>query len=308
MINPGQGKVLIVGGSGFLSGTLARRALARGHQVWAITRGQRSLPDGVIGLVADRQDPAAFEQAVNAAQTKWDLVIDCIAFTPEDIRQDLAVFEQLAGHLVFVSTDFVYDPQHRQFPQREETDHYVADESYGHLKRRAEEELLQYSGDLPWTIVRPCHIYGPGSKLGCLPAHGRDANLIQRIKTGDSLRLVGGGYFLQQPILARDLADFMLELQGNQKTYRQILNAAGPEVIESRRYYQIIADLLGVELTIEEIPVALYLQENPSARSFFCHRFYDLTKAQGFGLPLPSTPMAQGLREQVESLLLSGPG
>jgi nucleoside-diphosphate-sugar epimerase len=307
MTNPGQGKVLIVGGSGFLSGTLARRALSRGHQVWAITRGQRPLPEGVTALVADRQDQAAFERVVSAAQTKWDLVIDCIAFAPEDIQQDIAVFEQLAAQLVFVSTDFVYDPQHRQFPQHEETNYYV-DEGYGYQKRLAEAELVHYAGDMPWTIVRSCHIYGPGSKLGCLPTHGRDADLIRRIKTGEPLRLVGGGHFLQQPILARDLADFILNLQGNKKTYRQILNVAGPDVIESRTYYQIIADLLGVELTIEEIPVALYLKENPSASSFICHRFYALSKAQALGIPLPGTPIAQGLREHVESILRSGAG
>ena len=50
--------LLIVGGSGFLSGTLARTAVARGHRVWTITRGRQALPAGVIGLQADRRDPA----------------------------------------------------------------------------------------------------------------------------------------------------------------------------------------------------------------------------------------------------------
>ena len=74
---------------------------------------------------------------------------------------------------------------------------------------------------------------------------------IQRIKTGEPLRFVGGGYFLKQPILARGLTNFMLDLQGNKKSYRQTLNVAGPDVIESRTYYQIIADLLEVKLIIE---------------------------------------------------------
>jgi nucleoside-diphosphate-sugar epimerase len=302
MTNPSRYNLLIVGGSGFLSGTLARIAMSRGYRVWTITRGQRPRPDGVISLVADRQDKPAFARVISAAQTKWDLVIDCIAFAPEDIQQDIAVFEHLAGQLVMVSTDFVYDPQCRQFPQHEETNYY-AGEGYGYKKRLAEVELIHYAGDMPWTIVRPCHIYGPGSKLGCLPAHGRDADLIHRIKREEHLRLVGGGYFLQQPILARDLADFMLDILGNQKSYRQVLNVAGPDVIESRAYYQIIADILGVDLSIEEIPVALFQKENPSASSFLCHRFYSLAKAQGFGIPLPRTPIAQGLREHVESIL-----
>jgi len=163
-------------------------------------------------------------------------------------------------------------------------------------------ELIRYSGDLSWTIVRPCHIYGPGSELGCLPAHSRDIDLIKRLEARESLKLVGGGHFLQQPVLARDLADFLLDLQDNKNTYGQILNAAGPDVIESWTYYQIIADVLGVELSVEEIPVAPYLQENPTASTFLCHRFYDMSKAQHLGINLPSTTIEQGMQEHVESI------
>ena len=143
--------------------------------------------------------------------------------------------------------------------------------------------------------MRPCHIYGPGSELGCLPAHSRDPELIDRMKAGEPLKLVGGGHFLQQPVLASDLADFILDLKGNKNTYGQVLNAAGPDVIESRTYYAIIADILGVDLDIEEISVKPYLAENPHASSFICHRFYDLSKVHDLGIPLPSTPIAQGL-------------
>ena len=240
-------KVLIIGGSGFLSGTLAQRALSRGNQVWTLTRGYRPLPAQAVNLIADRQDPAAFKRVIEGEQTNWDMVIDCIAYTPEDIQQDLSVLEGLAGHLVFVSTDFVYDPLLRQFPQTEDTDHYASD-GYGYQKRLAELVLIRYAGELPWTIVRPCHIYGPGSQLGCLPAHSRDAELLDRIQSGAPLRLVGGGYFLQQPVLARDLADMLLDLQGNRSTFSQVLNAAGPEVVESRQYYQIIAEILDCQV------------------------------------------------------------
>jgi nucleoside-diphosphate-sugar epimerase len=295
-------RILIIGGSGFLSGTLAQRAVSRGDHVWTLTRGRRPLPALATNLIADRQDLAAFKRVIENAKTKWDLVIDCIAYSPEDVQQDLNVLEGLAGHLVFVSTDFVYDPPFRQFPQTEDTDHYT-NEGYGYQKRQAELALIRYPGELPWTIVRPCHIYGPGSQLGCLPAHSRDAELIDRIQSGESLRLVGGGYFLQQPVLARNLADLLLDLQGNQSTYSQVLNAAGPEVVESRQYYQIVAEILGRQVKIEEIPVGPFLAENPNANSFLCHRFYDLRNAQRLGIRLPGTPLRQGLREHVESLL-----
>ena len=37
--------------------------------------------------------------------------------------------------------------------------------------------------------------------------------------------------------------------------------------------------------------------------SFLCHRFYDMNKAQDFGVPTPGTPIERGLREHVESLV-----
>jgi nucleoside-diphosphate-sugar epimerase len=293
-------KILILGGSGFLSGALARTALEQGHQVWTLTRGQRPLPEGVTGLVADRHDGAALRQVVNEANTTWDLVIDCIGYTPVDVQQDIELFGERGGHLIFVSTDFVYDPRQRRFPQPEESEHYLQ-EGYGGQKRLCELELLRQ--EMAWTIIRPTHIYGPGSRLGCLPAHGRDPELITRLRAGEPLRLVGGGYFLQQPILAQDLAELILSCAGKTVCYRQIYCAAGPEVIESRTYYQIIADILGVELFVEELPVNHYLADNPDAANFLCHRFYDLSKLQAAGLAVPRTSMAAGLRQHVESLL-----
>jgi nucleoside-diphosphate-sugar epimerase len=295
--------VLIVGGSGFLSGALARTAVAQGYRVWTITRGQRQIPSGVNSLIADRHDRVAFEQVVTEAQVHWDLVIDCIAYKPEDITQDITVFRDLTPHLVFVSTDFVYDPANRQFPQGEETEYYQTS-GYGVDKRLCELELINGdTGDMAWTIVRPCHIYGPSSQLGCLPRHSRDPELIARLRGGQALQLVGGGHFLQQPILARDLSDLLLSLGGNQNTYDQVFCAAGPDVIESREYYQVIADILGVDLQIDEIPVDQHLAEHPETAPFICHRFYDLTKLSASGAAVPSTPVTQGLREHVESLL-----
>ena len=295
--------ILIIGGSGFLSGTLARRAIAQGKSVWTITRGQRPLPDGAQALIADRHDHKVFERVVAAAGEKWDMVVDCIAFQPADIQQDLAVFRTRARHLVFVSTDFVYDPLRRQFPQSEDADYYVSD-GYGANKRLCELELLRSdTSEMAWTVLRPTHIYGPGSGLGCLPAHSRDSQLINRLRNAEALQLVGGGHFLQQPILARDLADLILSIGGNQETYRRIYNAAGPDIIESREYYAIIADVLGVGLEIAELPVSEYLVAHPEAAPFLCHRIYDLHGVRASGAAVPHTAVQQGLREHVESLL-----
>lgn len=46
-------KALIIGGSGGLSSVVAKTLLLRDYKVWAVTRGKRELPAGVIPIKAD---------------------------------------------------------------------------------------------------------------------------------------------------------------------------------------------------------------------------------------------------------------
>ncbi len=285
------------------SGALAK-AVADGHAVSVVTRGQRALPPGVTAVTADRRDGEGFARAVAAAGEAWDLVVDCIGYDADDARQDIETFRRRARQFVFISTDFVFDPPKRRFPQNDDNPHFLTNGTYGAKKRLAELEFINAdTGDMAWTIFRPCHIYGPGSLLGCLPAHGRDPELIARLRAGQPLKLVGGGHFLQQPIFAPDLAALVLSAAGNARANRRIYPAAGPEIVESREYYRIIAERLGVGLKVEELPVDAYLAANPDKVSFLCHRIYDLRRLREDGLAVPATSVAEALRAHVDSLL-----
>jgi len=295
--------LLIIGGSGFVSGALARLAVSRGYKVWAVTRGRNPLPAGVTGLVADRRDPAAFETAVARTGQKWDVVVDCIGYDPADTRQDIAVFRERGGHFIFISSDFVYDPYHRKYPQPEETEFFWQD-GYGWKKRQCELELINgETRPMPWTIVRPCFVYGPGSQLGTLPYHRRDTQLIARLRAGEPVRLVGGGHFLQHPIFVRDLAEAILSLAGNPKAYGEIFNAGGPDLVEAAEYFRIIARVLGVELKVEEISVDAHLAAHPDEAPSCANRYYDQSKLRTVGGKVPATPLEVGLCEQVESMV-----
>lgn len=302
-------RVLVIGGSGHVSGAVVRAAVERGDEVWAVTRGQRErAAPGVTWLTADRQAAGAMEQAVAAQGVVWDLVVDCIGFDLPHMEQDVELFRQRARHLVFISTDFVYDPARRTFPQPEETDHYATggegSQDYGHKKRQCELALAAAdTGEMAWTVMRPCHIYGPTSQLGCLPLHGRDPQLIDKLRAGEALHLVGGGHFLQQPVLVGDLARAILSVGGHGGAAGRIYNVAGPDIVESWQYYQMVADALGVGLEVEEVSVQAYRAANPGHAPFLCHRIYDLSRLGASGLVAPATPLAEGLRLHVEGLL-----
>jgi nucleoside-diphosphate-sugar epimerase len=302
-------RILVIGGSGFLSGTVVSAALRSGYSVSVITRGQRPVAAGANALVADRHDAPAFEEAVNqalsSAEGRFDLVVDAIPFSRDDALQDVTLFSNRTNRFVFVSTDFVYDPKRRRFPQSEADAEYLR-EGYGGNKRAGEEVLLASDpAALPWVAVRPGHIYGPGSQLGCLPPVGRDPELIPRLKTGSPVELVGGGHFLQQPVFVEDLARVILELgdASSEKCVGSIMNVAGPEIVESVDYYRIVAEAIGVDLSVREVPVDEYARANPDKAPFICHRFYDLSRLGASGVALPATSLADGLRTHVRSLM-----
>ena len=54
---------LVIGGSGGLSSVLASKALDK-YKVYTLTRGERTLPEGVIHLKADRNNLDAFKEAI----------------------------------------------------------------------------------------------------------------------------------------------------------------------------------------------------------------------------------------------------
>jgi nucleoside-diphosphate-sugar epimerase len=133
--------------------------------------------------------------------------------------------------------------------------------------------------------------------------HLRDMNLIDILRAGQPIHLVGGGYFLQQPIFVRDLAELVLSAVGNIKAYGKFFLTYGLDIVESWQYYRMIAEVLGVGLTVEEIPVRTYLAKYPDDTPFFCHRVCDLSPLKVCGLKVPATSLTDGLRLHVQSLL-----
>ena len=93
-------------------------------------------------------------------------------------------------------------------------------------------------------------------------------------------------------------------MQIDEKTYGRIFCAAGPDIIESRTYYDEIARVLDTKpAPIEEVHVQAHLAEHPGAAPFMCHRIYSLDRLRDSGATVPSTPFSSGMREHVESMI-----
>ena len=100
--------LLILGGTQWLGRTLATEAVARGHRVTCLARGEAGgVADGVELVVADRSQPGAYD-AVSGRD--WDAVID-VTRQPGFARRAAVDLGPRAGHWTFISSGNVYAAQ-----------------------------------------------------------------------------------------------------------------------------------------------------------------------------------------------------
>lgn len=293
-------KLLILGGSGQLSGRVAALALQQGHEVWTLTRGRRPVPEGAHALIADRSDDAAFRAAIEGADVRWDACIDCNAQRPADAEQCVRIVSRYTERFVVVSTDSVYHPAYKTVPQDESNEHYLTDGGYGATKRLMEEVFI--ASALNYTIFRPGHIFGAGFQLGCYPEHSRQGDLLAHMRAGKPLRLVGGGAFLIHPIYVDDLALALIACIDKPAACRQVFCIGGADVVTNADYFRTVGRIIGCDVTIETIPLAGYLEAYPKYSGHLCNRCYDMTKLRAAGIRVPCTSLEEGLREQVKWL------
>lgn len=158
-------RLLVLGGTAWLGRYVAATALARGHVVTAMARGESgAAPRGVEMVLADRDRPDAFAWAM---QRTFDVVVD-VSRQPGHVRRAAAALAGRAGHAVFVSSASVY-AEHRAVGQDESTatfaplaDDVMADMSaYGAAKVACERALLEGFGSDRTLIVRSGLIGGP---------------------------------------------------------------------------------------------------------------------------------------------------
>jgi 2'-hydroxyisoflavone reductase len=98
--------LLVLGGTSWLGGVVARHARDAGHDVTCLARGTTgSVPDGVTWVTGDRDHPAA--AYADVASRRWDTVLD-VARQPVHVRGALDALADRTDHWVFVSTCSVY--------------------------------------------------------------------------------------------------------------------------------------------------------------------------------------------------------
>ncbi|WP_240629819.1 NAD-dependent epimerase/dehydratase family protein [Specibacter cremeus] len=152
--------ILILGGTGWLGRTLAGHALAAGHAVTCLARGESgAFAPRARAVVVDRDEPGAYGDVAGP----WDLVVE-LTSRPAHARGALGAVS--AAHWTFVSSCSVYADH--SVPGGDE---YTAllpanagSEDYGEAKSACERLTREAFGGA--LVVRPGLIGGPGDPSG----------------------------------------------------------------------------------------------------------------------------------------------
>lgn len=163
-------RLLVLGGTAFLSHAVAAEAVRRGHEVTCAARGVSGSPPEAATLV--RVDRADQDGLRPLAGRKFDAVVDVELQSPTRVRRALDALAGSVGHWTFVSTASVY-ADNAVVGQRcgtaallkpapdgaDETDR----ELYGPLKVSCEQAVQEVVGGRAF-VCRPGLIVGPGDR------------------------------------------------------------------------------------------------------------------------------------------------
>jgi len=271
-------KMLVTGGTVFVSRYIAEYYAAQGQEVWVLNRGTRKQSGGVHLIQADRH---ALGDALRGHH--FDVVIDT-AYTAADVNELLDALDGY-GAYVLISSSAVY-PQWGTQPFREdgplgENCHWGA---YGVNKIGAERALHARRPDA--YILRPPYLYGPMNNVY------REAFVFDCALAGKPFFLPGDGSMQLQFFHIRDLCR-MIDVLLRERPAQRIFNVGNPQPVTVRRWVELCYRAAG--RAAEFVPV----DRAVDVRRYFCFRDYAYlldVSAQTAWLG-ETIPLEEGLRE-----------
>lgn len=246
-------RVLVMGGTEFISLHLLQSLRRRGHEVVVFNRGRRPdrLPAGVTAIAGDRKDHAGLRERLRGHRFDGVCDVTYAPTLPEDVA---AVVDALAGapHVIFVSTGRVYDHT-LPIPYSEDTPRGSYWGDYARHKIGGEDVLLDRhrTRGLPVTIVRPTHVMGP------LNTRNNEKFFMERIHRGRPVLVPGHGGWLRQFGHVEDLAEAMAAMLGDPRAYGQAYNVMGEDVVTQVGFVELIAEVMGRPVSLRHFDPAL---------------------------------------------------
>jgi nucleoside-diphosphate-sugar epimerase len=206
------GRVAVVGATGHIGTYLAPRLVRAGHEVVALSRGQREpysqAPEWrmVRRVTIDREaEDVAGTFGERIAALGPDAVVDLLCFAAASARQLVDALRPTRPLLVHCGTIWVHGPAAR-VPVTEDEPRTAYGE-YGTGKAEVEALLHReaIAGGVPSVVLHPGHVTGPGWPV-ITPAGNLDPDVWRRLATGEPLALPDLGLGVLHHVHADDVA------------------------------------------------------------------------------------------------------
>ena len=246
-------KILFIGGTGNISRASSALAIERGMDLYLLNRGNESTGiKGARNLKADINDKSKVLSLIQ--EHYFDVVVNWIAFTPEDIQRDYELFKDHTDQYIFISSASCYQKPLSHPIITESTPLINPFWDYSRSKIACEDLLtnLYRQHDFPITIVRPSLTY---DTVIPVPIGGwKEYTIIDRIKKGKKIIVHGDGSSLWTITHANDFAIGFLGLIGHQQAIGQSFHITSDEILTWNQIYDAVALAAGKQSVKVYIP------------------------------------------------------
>ncbi len=263
-------KILITGGTTFVSKYTATYFAERGYDVSVLNRGTKTQVPGVNLIKCDRHELGDVLKA-----QAFDAVLDITSYNADDIT---ALLDGLGsfGTYIFISSSAVY-PETGAQPFKEENE--LAENKfwgrYGTDKIAAEKALLARVPDA--YILRPPYLYGPMNNVY------REAFVFDCARNDRKFYLPGDGSMKLQFFHVDDLCKLM-EIIITNKPEEHILNVGNDDAVTVKEWVEICYECVGKKPEFVNVTADI---EQRLYFSFYNYEYYlDVSKMLKL---LPST-------------------
>lgn len=284
-------KILVMGGTSFVSKNTAVHYIEKGHEVTILTRGQKKVDyEGLKEhIIADRKNLESLKQLTGK---KFDVVFDVSAYDMTDMENFFEVLEKdNLKKYIFVSSGAVYNPsEETEMDENHQRGKNINWGSYGENKYLIEEFLFKKYREegLPVSIVRPTYLYGEDNILY------REYYFFKSIREGQLIPIPDSNSRTQF-IYIKDLMKIFDSLIENKDCNGEAFNVTNPEIYNFEEMISVFQKVLGIKAKYARVGS----KENYRDREYFPYRdtsyILSVDKSRRMGVYVPDTSLEKGL-------------
>ena len=275
-------KILVTGGTVFVSRYTAEYFVKKGHDVYVLNRNTKPQPKNITLINGDRHNIG--EKLKNIY---FDSVIDVTAYNETDIKDILNSIGDF-GNYIMISSSAVYPETNPQpFTENQECGFNIHWEDYGINKINAEKYLINKFPNA--YIIRPPYLYGKMNNLY------REAFVFECAEKNMPFFVPENKKMKLQFFDIEDLCLFIEKIIES-KPQNHIFNAGNPETVTIEEWVKLCYGIL------DKVPDIRCVKPEINQRTYFPFRNYeyilDVTKQTEF---IPDVkPLETGLKQSYE--------